>query len=421
MKRAHVIGAGLAGLSASIALVEAGYAVTLSEGARQAGGRCRSYHDPQLGMVIDNGNHLVLSGNRAVRRYLATIGAADRLAGPEQARFAFVDLQREELWLLRPNRGVVPWWIFASARCLPGTRATDYLDLLRLMQAGPDASVGEVIATKGALWNKLLEPFLLAVLNTPAAEGSAKLGGAVLRETIARGGDAYRPRVASPTLAAAFVEPALAWLEQRGSPVRLHRRLRAIEREGDRVTALDFGAGQTDPVTEGEPVVLAVPSWAASALLPGLIAPFEHHAIVNAHFKIAAPAEAEPLTGVLGGTAEWIFAFDDRISVTISAADALVAEDREQLVSRIWADVAAVHCLPPALPPWQLVVEKRATFAATPEQDRLRPPTRTLWRNLFLAGDWTQTGLPATIEGAIRSGEAAATAAVTMDGYHPSN
>ena len=162
-------------------------------------------------------------------------------------------------------------------------------------------------------------------------------------------------------------------------------------------------------------MVLAVPPWVASTLLPGLSVPTEHHAIVNAHFRIRAAADAEPMTGVLGGTAEWIFAFKDRISVTISAADALVAADRTALATRIWRDVAAVHCLPVDLPPWQLVIEKRATFSATPEQDRLRPPAKTAWHNLVLAGDWTQTGLPATVEGAIRSGEAAAAAVGAME------
>ena len=219
-------------------------------------------------------------------------------------------------------------------------------------------------------------------------------------------------------LGAAFVEPALAWLEKRGSPVRMRRRLRAIGQDGDRIGGLDFG-GEYDPVLPGEPVVLAVPPWVVSTLLPGLTVPTEYHAIVNAHFKIAAPAGSEPMTGVLGGTAEWIFAFEDRISVTISAADALVNEDRAALAKRIWADVAAVHCLPLDLPPWQLVIEKRATFAATPEQDRLRPSAKTAWHNLFLAGDWTQTGLPATIEGAIRSGENAA--AVAMERQDAAN
>ena len=86
-----MVGAGLAGLAAATALAEAGVTVELSEAAAQAGGRCRSYFDPQIGLTIDNGNHLVLSGNRAVNRYLSRIGASGRLAGPKEAEFAFAD------------------------------------------------------------------------------------------------------------------------------------------------------------------------------------------------------------------------------------------------------------------------------------------------------------------------------------------
>jgi hypothetical protein len=114
------------------------------------------------------------------------------------------------------------------------------------------------------------------------------------------------------------------------------------------------------------------------------------------------------MTGVIGGTAEWVFAFDDRLSVTVSGANRLVDEDREALAARLWADVAAVHRLGSDLPPWQIVKERRATFAATPAQNARRPGPRTAWRNLVLAGDWTATGLPATIEGAVRSGHRAA-------------
>ena len=121
------------------------------------------------------------------------------------------------------------------------------------------------------------------------------------------------------------------------------------------------------------------------------------------------------MTGVIGGTAEWVFAFPDRLSTTTSAADSLLDMDRETLARRLWADVAAVHGLPAELPRWQIVREKRATFAATPEQDRRRPGPRTRCDNLFLAGDWTQTGLPATIEGALRSGRAAAKLAMETE------
>ncbi len=112
----------------------------------------------------------------------------------------------------------------------------------------------------------------------------------------------------------------------------------------------------------------------------------------------------------MNGTVEWLFAFPDRLSVTISAADRLLDVPRETLAQTIWHEVAAVTALPKALPPWQIVRERRATFAATPGENAKRPATATAtaWSNLFLAGDWTMTGLPATIEGAIRSGNRAA-------------
>jgi hypothetical protein len=136
--------------------------------------------------------------------------------------------------------------------------------------------------------------------------------------------------------------------------------------------------------------------------------PDKFHAIVNGHFKIVPPAGAEPILGVVGGTAEWIFAFADRISVTVSAADAIVDREREALAVLLWRDVAKAHNLSAKLPPWQIVKEKRATFAATPEQAAKRPKPETSWRNLLLAGDWIDTGLPATLESAVRSGQKAA-------------
>lgn len=407
MKRAHVIGAGLAGLSAAVALTEAGFAVTLSDAAAQAGGRCRSYHDPQLGLMIDNGNHLVLSGNDGVSSYLERIGASDRLVGPTEACFAFADIRSGKHWQIRPNDGALPWWVAMPGRRVPGTGITDYLPLHRLLKAKPEQTVAEVIPTSGPLWERLMEPFLVAALNTPPATASASLAGAVIRETLARGGSAYRPRIASPTLAAAFVDPALGWLEARGAMVRLNRRLRAIVHDADRVTSLFFADG-ADPVAADEPVILAVPAWIAASLLPDLTVPDVHHAIVNAHFRFAPSSDVAPMIGVIGGTSEWIFAFHDRLSVTISAADRLCDEDRAVLAARLWDEVARIHNIDAPLPPWQIVREKRATFSATPEQDRRRPGAATPWANLKLAGDWTQTGLPATIEGAIRSGRTAA-------------
>lgn len=403
----YVVGAGLAGLSSAVALAAKGARVTLIEGAGQAGGRCRSYFDTTLGQVIDNGNHLVLSGNHATHAYLGTIGAVDRLAGPEVARFAFADVKTGERWTIAPNEGPLAWWVLMKNRRVPGSRVSEYLSIAKLLAPPRGKRIDEVIACKGPLWEKLLAPFLLAALNTEPEAASAELAGAIIRETLAKGGRAYRPRIASPTLGAAFIEPALAYLAAKGAEVRLGRRLRSIGFDGNRIATLDFADGPLT-LTAADRVVLATPAWVTQDLVPGVSAPNEFRSIVNAHFSIPAPTGAAPMTGVIGGTAEWVFAFHDRLSVTVSGADAIVDTDRETLARTLWHDVAAVHGLGPDLPPWQIVKERRATFAATPEQAVRRASARTRWSNLVLAGDWTATGLPATIEGAIRSGHRAA-------------
>lgn len=410
----HVVGAGLAGLSAAVRLVEAGRRVIVHEAAKQAGGRCRSYFDPALGLTIDNGNHLLLSGNRDALDFLAAVGApADALTGPAEAAFPFADLDTGERWTLRPNAGRLPWWVLDARRRVPGSRARDYLAPLGLFRAGGRAAtIGESMACEGLLWERLWHPVLLAALNTEPRESDAGLAAAILRETLGAGGRACRPLVAVAGLSAAFVDPALRHLAQRGADIRFGRRLRALDRTGSAVARLDFGDA---PETLGpdDAVVLALPAWVAADLIPGLAVPQAHRSIVNAHFAVAPPPGTPLLLGVVGGVTEWLFAYPDRLSVTISGADRLLDVPREDLAQTIWGEVARLTGQEGApLPRWQIVKEKRATFAATPQEAARRPGARTHLANLALAGDWTATGLPSTIEGAIRSGATAASVVV---------
>ena len=404
---AHIVGAGLAGLSCAIKLAQAGRRVALYEAARMAGGRCRSYYDSTLDLTIDNGNHLLLSGNAAARDYTARIGAVDALVGPEQCMFDFIDMRDGERWRLRPNASRLPWWIFAFSRRVPGTRPADYLGAARLLRAKEGATIGETMDCSGPLYERLWGPVLLSALNTEPREASATLAGAVLRETLAAGGAACRPMVAKDGLGPAFIDPALKELRELGVDVRFGARLRGIDFTGDRAVRLNFGEEAVE-LGEADSLVLAVPPWSAAELIPGLVAPDEFRAILNAHFKIPPPEGQPALLGMVGSLSEWLFAFDNRLSVTISGADRLMEAPAEDLARRIWAEVAAVTGLGPELPRWRIVKEKRATFAATPSQQARRPGATTQWRNLLLAGDWTATGLPATIEGSIRSGYRAA-------------
>jgi hydroxysqualene dehydroxylase len=403
----HVVGAGVAGLSAAVCLTSAAAEVVLHEASGQAGGRCRSYYDPTIDAMIDNGNHVVLSGNRATLAYLRMIAAQDRLVGPREAAFPFVDLASHERWCVRPNAGRVPWWIFAAERRVPGSRALDYLGIARLTWARADRLLPEAMACRGVVYDRLWRPLLLAALNTDPTEASAGLAGAVVRETLAAGGNACRPLIAPRGLSCAFVDPALSWLQAKGAKLNFGHRLRAIEFKGEEVEALDFGDVLVS-LQPGDGVILAVPPWVAQALVPGLRTPSTFRAIINGHFRVTPPAGIATMTGVVNATIEWIFCFHDRISVTVSAADRLIDVPRETLARELWREVVALTGVAAMLPPWQIIKERRATFAATPKEETRRPAAHTTWNNLVLAGDFTATGLPATIEGAIRSGNRAA-------------
>ncbi len=384
----HVVGGGVAGLAAACTLVEQGETVVLHEAAKAAGGRCRSYFDAELGCRIDNGNHLLLTGNTATMAYLGRIGTLGTLAGPAAPEFPFIDLTDGTRWTLRLNRGRLPWWIFAGKRRVPGTGARDYLALLKLRRARRDDLV--VSFAGGPLYRKLIEPLAIAALNTMPEVASAAPLAAVVNETIGRGGAATIPRFPAVGLSESFIDPALAWLRQRGADIRL----------GERVTM----------IAPEQKTVLAVPAWAAAALVPGLVVPNEFEAIANLHFKCRVDPGPAGLWGLIGGTAEWAFAKGEILSVTISAANRYAEVANEVLADRVWAELARAFGLAAEMPPYRLVREKRATFACTPAQLAKRPPNRTANPNLTLAGDWTDTGLPATIEGAIRSGNVAALA-----------
>jgi squalene-associated FAD-dependent desaturase len=406
----HVVGAGLAGLAAAVELQRRGVHVVLHEAADHAGGRCRSYYDRTLGATIDSGNHVVMSGAHATLDYVRAIGAADELVGPERADYAFVDLAARSRWNLRLSHGRLPLWVFDPHARVPGTRVTDYLSLWPVLFAKPGRTLGQTMRCDGVLWNRLWRPFFLGALNVEPRDASAELAAAAVRESLAAGGDACRPLVARNGLGTAFVDPALRMLQHGGAAIRLNARLESIAFDGasPRVAALHFASGPV-ALEAGDAVVLAVTPDAARGLVPDLQAPRRASAIANVHYAVEPPSGLGPLTVLVNGTAGWLFSRDGRLSVTIGAADAFAGVPDDELASRIWTEVAAVTALPAApLPAWQVSTARDATFAALPDEERRRPAARTRWNNLTLAGDWTATGLPATIEGAIRSGRKAA-------------
>ena len=228
---------------------------------------------------------------------------------------------------------------------MPGTALGEYLAPLGVFVKGSSATVGQAMRCEGPLYERLWRPLLTSALNTDPPESSAALTAALLRETLAAGGKACHPLFAAHGLASSFIDPALAFLAARGSPVRFGDRLRAIRFEGERAVALDFDRTQQE-LGADDSVILSVPPWIAKDLLPGLTTPDEFRGILNVHFQIAPPRGQPAILGVVNAEIEWLFAFPDRLSVTISNADRLIDRPRDELAAEIWREAAALTGLP---------------------------------------------------------------------------
>ena len=263
----HIIGAGMAGLAAAVRLARSGRAIAVHEAALLPGGRCRSYYDHATGMLIDNGTHILMSANHAALAYSETVGSAAGLSGPSEAEYPFVDLASKARWSLRFNDGRLPWWVFDKERRVPDTSVSDYLPLARLAWPGADRPIGDVTDCSGPLYQRLLEPLLLAALNIEPRQGSAKLAAALIRETLARGGKACRPLLSRDGIGNVFVEPAIAYLKQNGVSIALQDELVALHFSGGRLAQLEF-ADRSETLGEDDAVILAVPPMRRKSYCP---------------------------------------------------------------------------------------------------------------------------------------------------------
>jgi squalene-associated FAD-dependent desaturase len=404
----HIIGAGFSGLSAAIHLaVASNVDIIVHERGSQIGGRRRSFHDETAGTAVDGGGHLLSGGCRSTLATLDIIGARGQWREPESREIAFADMASGERWALRPNDGRWPWWVLSAKRRAPRTLARDYFRALKLRGAAPGAVVSDIVPAQGPAAERLWRPFCLAALNIEPSRASARLAAAVLGEAFAAGAQGARLLFPAHDFARAFIEPAERHLRKRGVGIRLERELRALGFAGDRLVRLEFESDGVD-LAPGDAVVLAVPAWVASELVPGLSAPREFTATMTARFMISAPPGFPRALGIVNGPFPWLFRESDRVTVSARDAGESLQTPRDILAAEYWRAVASLTGLSDALPPWRIIRQKRAAFAATPAQDALRPSCRTTWRNMFLAGGYVQTGLPETIEGAVRSGEIAA-------------
>lgn len=418
--RIAIVGAGYAGLACAVELADAGHRVDVFEASRTLGGRARAV--TLDGLRVDNGAHILVGAYRETLRLMEKVGAGEmKCPAWGTAWAARAALRRERLQLAFPGHVAVVApnlpaplhlaWALLSARGL-GWR--DKWSAIRFMRAqqqrhfrlAQDRTVTELLAAAGQTERTrrfLWEPLCLAALNTPPVVASAQVFLNVLRDSLAADRAASDLLLPTVDFSGLFPEPAARYIEARGGTVQRGRRIRSL-------TELDGYAHR----------VLAVAPVHLAALAPEIAATLEFAWQPIATAYLAYPKTVRlpfPMIGLDaqdGGYAQWLF---DRgalcgqpglLAAVISGAGRWQALDHAALADAIHDQLAAVlPDLPPPLKTW-VIVEKRATFACTP--GLRRPPTATAQANLWLAGDYVAGDYPATLEGAVRSGIAAAQA-----------
>ncbi len=284
----------------------------------------------------------------------------------------------------------------------------------RLLSAPPDATVASIAPKGGHAFERLWRPFCLAMLNCEPAAASARLAGDALREALVSGGAGLRVLLPAANFGRAFVEPLARAIEREGAALRFGRRLMGMTFDAERAVGLDFEHDQVE-LGPRDGVILAS-SWSAAAgLIPGLPPPSGASSVLTVHFAAGPPRGAPALVGAVHGAFQWLFCYRDRMSVTIRDAGKLMDAPREALADECWRQAAALTGLSDQLPPWRVVASRRATYPATPADVAHRPPTRTQWSNLFLAGGHVSQPAPDSVEASVRSGEAAARAWLSAD------
>lgn len=407
-----MVGCGVAGLAAGLSLSRSGYRVVLHEATGRPGGRLYSWHDRTLDRVLDNGLHWVLSGQSTVTEFLTEVGTADSLVGPDEAGLEFVDMADDERWRLRPNSGVLPWWMFDTARNAPGTGFDDVVRMARLLAAPKGARLAQFVDPRSESYRRFWEPFTIATLNTPVADASAEALRRAFLDYIPLGGSGLRVRFPKASLIDSFIAPAMDVLADRGADVSLRSVLRHVEGTESRVDVLHF-SGSAACLQKEDVVVLAIPPQNLAPLLPDLAMPADYHAIITGHFKLSEIGHDTRIACLLDGRPLWVQVRNGTVSATVGAADDLTWQWTGDIAEKMWDTLArGLGFRAEPIPPYRIVKERRGVFSHTPENIHLRPQVKTSRHNMLLAGDWTKTGSPASIESAIHSGFAAAAAAL---------
>jgi len=442
LSKVVIIGGGFGGLSAGVRLAEAGIEVELLERRGHLGGRAYSFVDPATGDVVDNGQHLFMGCYYETISFLRKIGCLDRLKFQSSPRVDFLDKDNGYCSFRCPDLPA-PLHALAGLMRLQGLTISDKLKSLNVGRAirrnGNSGAEGLTVSDwldrlgqSDRIKQRFWYPMIIATLNQDPNTASARMMKSVLHHAFGSGVEGSRIGISRVGLSELYTDEARRFIEQHGGSVRLSAEVKHLTNEGTRLCGVTLRDGQ---VVGGDFFISAVPPAALAGILPMTlragklknISLLDSSPIVSINLWLDRPVLEREFVGLLGTRTQWAFNKDmilrsanksNQVALVISAARGFVGWSKELLVEMAMSELNELLPESRAARVVRSVVvkEREATLSHTVESDLLRPGLHTSLSNFFLAGDWVDTGLPATIESAVKSGHAAAQA--VLDAIH---
>jgi len=433
-----IIGGGFSGLAAGVALAEEGHGVRLLEQKPHLGGRARSFLDPATGSVVDNGQHIIMGCCIRPIHFLSTIGTLDRIRFQQHLTLRFLD-RNGRLTALQCPGLPSPWHVLLGVLRSGSFSFKDKLEVLRLgrslqwaraMDRGLEKlSVREWLTRLGqseSLQRNFWDLLCIAALNEDPSQANAGLFERVLQLALFSSPADSRIGIARVGLSDVYVDAATAYIRARGGRVECSRSVASLLVSEGQCRGVRLSSGEE---IEAESVLSAVPSFQLASLLPGELLRFEPFfapvvslrpaPIISINLWFDRPITELDFVGLRGTTVQWLFnkgkilgSGENYVSLVLSGAHRYIGRGKEELLAMALRELGDLfpEAQKAKLHHALVIKERFATFSPTWEAEQLRPTARTPVRGLYLAGDWTATGLPATIESAVQSGYTAARA-----------
>ncbi|HVO74314.1 MAG TPA: hydroxysqualene dehydroxylase HpnE [Ignavibacteriaceae bacterium] len=420
MKKCIVIGGGLAGLSSAAYLSQSGFSVEIIEASSRLGGRAYSFTDKQTGSLIDNGQHILMGCYKETLRFFKLIGAEKNLFIQKKLE---VNYLKPGLSIQKLKTSSLPY-PFSLLFGLLNYKALSLKERLIFLKfflkiylySGrrlEKLSVAEWLELEGQTENiqkAFWELLAVGALNTNIKKASAKTFSIILKKIFFRGNRSASIIIPGKGLSEAFCSDAENFIKKNNGKISFSEEVTALCTQNEKITGIRTNKRE---IRDFDFIVSAVPLYALQRILPGYgfegINEFEYSTIVTIHIWLKENPLSGKFYGLIDSPVQWIFNHDSHLTLVISDANYLSDVSKEEIFNTAAEELSRYAKIEKSFITNYLVIkEKRATFIPSAAILNIRPDPQSNFNNLIFAGDWINTGLPSTIESAVKSGRMAA-------------